>query len=539
MDERAGPLVANDARAPAPVAPLDPPVARRLGAGAAYGLAFGAGILYWMAFPGVDLWPLALVAWVPLLVAMQGQTARRAALLGWLAGVTLNFTGFFWLQKMLVTFSGLPRVVCLLLVLLVCAYQGGRMALLGWLHARATARGWHPGVALLAAFAASELGYPVLFPWYFGATVHSFPLLMQVADLGGPILVGAVLVAANVAVGLPILAAWQGRRLDRRSVVAFALVPAAACAYGAYRIRAVDAAAQTAPAATVGIVQANMGLVEKRTAFDEGLRRHLRLSEELKELGVDFLVWSETSVMRAVGDDSYRLELRDVSRRLGLPAVFGSVIARPVAGPRRYVLFNSAVSSDADGIIESRYDKRDLLAFGEYLPLGETFPVLYSWSPNSGRFSPGQSLEPLQLRVHGETRLATTLICYEDILPREVNRAVARANPELLVNLTNDAWFLDTAAPWEHFALAQMRAVEHHRYFVRGTNTGVSAVVDPVGRVVTVSGTFREQALSATIRWLRASTLYERLGDGPWAAVTLLIVVASLLPGNPTRARCP
>src|SRR5947207_13300735 len=106
--------------------------------------------------------------------------------------------------------------------------------------------------------------------------------------------------------------------------------------------------------------------------------------------------------------------------------------------------------------------------FGEYLPFGERFPLLYRWSPNSGRFSPGRSLEPLTLRVHGQEHPVSVLICYEDILPAFTNAAVKHAKPELLVNMTNDAWFGDTSEPWEHLALAELRSVEHRRYLVRG-----------------------------------------------------------------------
>ena len=100
------------------------------------------------------------------------------------------------------------------------------------------------------------------------------------------------------------------------------------------------------------------------------------------------------------------------------------------------------------------------------------------------------------LDVDGAKHPVSVLICYEDILPRFTNDAVRHADPELLVNMTNDAWFGDTSEPWEHLALAQLRAVEHRRYLVRGTNSGVSAVVDPVGRVVAHSGTFRQEAIS-------------------------------------------
>lgn len=491
-----------------------------LSAPIAYGAALLSGLLYWLAFPGIDAWPLAFVAWVPLLVAMRGQTVRRATLLGWVAGITMNVAGFWWLQGMLSTFSGFPAVLCFLFLLIVCAFQGGRIALQGWLYGRATARGWPHAPVFAGAFTASELLYPVLFPWYFAATVHQVPVLTQVGDIGGPIGVGLVLVAVNLAIGEAVLSLVERRKASIPLLATGAAVASLACVYGVIRIRMVDAEAQAAPAATVGVVQANMGLSEKRVSYDEGLRRHLKLSSDLRDQGVDFVVWSETSAMRPVRDSAYTDELRAVSRRIGLPSIFGAVIVKRVPDEREYVLYNSAVSSDAEGTISGRYDKQFLLMFGEYLPFGETFPILYRWSPNSGRFTPGTSFDPLTIEVHGEKHPVTALICYEDILPRFTNDAVRHADPELIVNLTNDAWFGDTEAPWEHFALTQLRAVEHRRYFVRGTNSGVSGIVDPVGRVVAHSGTFRMESLAAPIHWMRSRTMYERLGDWPWLLVS-------------------
>jgi apolipoprotein N-acyltransferase len=504
--------------------PSKAPIARTgalpLSAPIAYGGALLSGLLYWLAFPGIDAWPLAFVAWVPLLVAMRGQTVRRATLLGWVAGITMNVAGFWWLQGMLSTFSGFPAPLCFLFLLIVCAFQGGRIALQGWLYGRATARGWPHAPVFAGAFAASELLYPVLFPWYFAATVHQVPVLTQLGDIGGPIGVGLVLVAVNLAIGEAVLSLVERRKASMPLLATGAAVAALACVYGVIRIRLVDAEAQAAPAATVGVVQANMGLAEKRISYDEGLRRHLKLSSDLRDQGVDFVVWSETSAMRPVRDSAYTDELRAVSRRIGLPSIFGAVIVKRVPDEREYVLYNSAVSSDAEGTISGRYDKQFLLMFGEYLPLGETFPILYRWSPNSGRFTPGTSFDPLTIEVHGEKHPVTALICYEDILPRFTNDAVRHADPELIVNLTNDAWFGDTEAPWEHFALTQLRAVEHRRYFVRGTNSGVSGIIDPVGRVVAHSGTFRMESLAAPIHWMRSRTMYERLGDWPWLFVS-------------------
>jgi apolipoprotein N-acyltransferase len=356
------------------------------------------------------------------------------------------------------------------------------------------------------------------------------PILMQVADLGGPILVGLVILGANLAITELLIAACERRRWTRSVVAAGLGALVASVLYGALRIRETDARSATAPEARVGVVQANMGLLEKRSHYDEGLRRHFALSQDLRRIEhADFLVWSETSAMRAVREESYQRELRSVSRSVGAPVLFGAVIVKPVSDEREYVLFNAAVAGDEDGRVRGRYDKEYLLAFGEYLPFGNSFPILYKWSPNSGHFSPGTSLDGVTMNIKGVDRTLSVLICYEDVLPGFTNDMVRHANPELLVNITNDAWFGDTAEPWEHLGLAQFRAVEHHRYLVRGTNSGVSAVVDPVGRVVAHSQMFRSETIASTVRWLRGRTAYEVVGDIPWMLVSVLAVVAAFL----------
>jgi apolipoprotein N-acyltransferase len=188
-----------------------------------------------------------------------------------------------------------------------------------------------------------------------------------------------------------------------------------------------------------------------------------------------------------------------------------------VPDEREYVFFNSALSTDVTGQVTGRYDKTFLLAFGEYLPLGETFPILYRWSPNSGHFSPGKSLEPMKVAGHW----VSTNICYEDLIPGFVNKMFQHRDAELIVNMTNDAWFGDTLEPWQHLALSQLRAIEQRRYLVRSTNSGVSAFVDPTGAVYAHTGTFQQAAIAEEIAWLKGATLYRIMGDSVWWLATL------------------
>lgn len=500
----------------------------------ARGLAVATGLLYFLAFPGIDFWPLAFVVWVPLLIAMRGRSWKRTAELAWISGFTMTFVGFYWMLEMLQNFSGFSVPVCLLLMALLAAYQGGRIGLLGLIYGRCRLGGYGRWLSFGLAFAVSEHLYPLLFPWYFGATVHQVPLLTQVADLGNPIVVGLVLSAVNLAVAEFLVARRSKEPLKRRWAIVPAIVVLISVAYGWFRLEQTDRRIAAADKGRVGIVQANMGLKAKRKDRRLGLRRHVELSEELKQAGqLDLIVWSETSVAGGVTEE--RAEARYAklfTKQLGTPVLFGGLLMRKVNDARGRTYFNSALMSDAEGRLVGRYDKHELLAFGEYLPLGEMLPVLYEWSPNTGKFSPGDSLEPLTL---GQ-RNVSAHICYEDVLPSFINRMFQTEKPvDLIVNLTNDAWYGDTTQPWIHLALSTFRAIEHRRYLVRSTNSGVSAFVDAAGRVIRHTQPFEKVALAEEVAYLRASTPYEVYGDAPWWLATIAASVCCFIP----RRRLP
>jgi apolipoprotein N-acyltransferase len=268
-----------------------------------------------------------------------------------------------------------------------------------------------------------------------------------------------------------------------------------------------------------------MGIFDKREDPWEGLRRHITMSRELERtVHPDLLVWPESAYTFFLPDGAENVR-REVMGPLTTPLLFGGLQRRQLADREHH--YNTAFMVDGEGNVLGTYDKTFLLAFGEYLPFGETFPVLYDWSPHSGRFTPGDHVRPLEWNGY---RLST-LICYEDIIPRFVNRAVAESDPHLLVNVSNDAWFGRTNEPWQHLALAKFRAVEHHRYLVRSTNSGVSAIIDPVGRTVGETGVFTTESLSGEVRMMTGWTLYQTLGDWPgYLSVALVLWLAFIRP---------
>ena len=236
------------------------------------------GVGYFLAFPGIDCWPLGFLALVPLRLALLGQTPRRAFWLGWLSGMVMINLGFYWMVEMLETFSGFSAPICMLMLLAVNAFQGGRMGLFAWLFARGQQR-FPAGVVWLCALLTSELVFPVLFFWSFGAVLHNAPAMTQLAEVGGIFAVMLVVAAANFGLSEFFVARLEKRRPNLRAALPYLAVPVLALIYGAVRMHQVDARVRAAPKAQLALVQANMSLTGKRSNPKEGLFRHLRATD--------------------------------------------------------------------------------------------------------------------------------------------------------------------------------------------------------------------------------------------------------------------
>jgi apolipoprotein N-acyltransferase len=499
-------------------------------------LATIAGTLYFLGFAGFDLWPLALVALVPFFwgldahAAEQGATGalgftrRQGFWAGFVLGFVLHVGGYYWMVTTLERFSGFPWVACIALASILWGFQSLMLGVFGALLHLGLSHGLPLMLSAVCAMCTSEWLFPRLFDHFWGASLHAEPLLLQIADLGGPTLLTALLVATNVAL-YELARAISTKRWPMRSLAAVGAAWAFTLGYGAYRLADTDARALAAPKLGVGLVQADMGLFQKRDDPEEGLKRHLEQSEQLEREHagkLDLIVWPESAFGWLLPEAMKDVRRAVYNNRLHTPVLFGGLAIRD--GGEREQLFNTAFLADEKGKILASYDKTYLLTFSEYIPFGEEYPQIYELSPNSGQFTKGKHMRPLTL---GPYRLSA-LICYEDILPSFVRRMVREAEPHALVNLTNDAWFGDTHAPWEHLALAKLRAVEHHRVLLRATNSGVSAIVDPSGRLVAKSGVFTRENLFAQVPMLQGNSTYAYVGDFPGYLGVLALLVAAL-----------
>lgn len=486
--------------------------------------AAAAGAATFLGFAGFDLWPLAFVALVPLFLALDDARlgAARAAGLGWICGVVAHAGGTYWLAGTLARFGGHPPAIGVALALLVWSWEGAQYAVFAWLVWRAT-RTFRAWWAVPWAWAAVETAFPLALPSQLAASLHPVPALTQLVSLGGATLASILIVQVNLAV---FLALRRGRGERRSATIAIAMSLVAmgvAMTWGRARLLRVDAAMADAPDLRVGVVQPNVSPEDKRAGAQTILGRNVELTRTLTRRGpLDLVVWPETAWPGALDPEADQVPaIADVVRRKGAllpartpPVLFGSLTLQTRG--EHAGLYNSAVLAGPHGEVLARYDKRRLVPFAEAMPFVDHLPVLRTLAPDAAQFREGLPGGPLV--VSGTT--ASVLICYEDVLPHFVRDRVRAEHPGLLVNLTNDAWFGDTTAPRIHLALARLRAIESGRALVRATNSGISAVIDPAGRVIAAVPSFGPHAFATHVPLAALDTPFTRFGNWPgWLGV--------------------
>lgn len=511
------------------------------------------GVLTFGGFPTAlspewTFFPLLWVSHVPLLWVLKDKAPRQAFRWGLVAGTFINAGGYYWLADLLKVYGHLPWVVAQLGLLLHSLYVGLMWGLWAWFMNRVgnTTRLPVTWTAPLC-FVAVELLVPRIFPAYMGNSQYPWIGIMQICELTGIYGVTFLIYRVNATLYLWLRAVAEGRQRPVKASLVTAGMLVAALIYGHVRIAQVDAAVAAAPRLPVGIVEGDVGIFE--TESRESQRNHLliqqHLTADLEKRGAKLVLWSESayrmpfvpthettdvkpSAAPLPPEPDWRKDRRpEVTewdrttplRGFQVPVLMGMATSTPREAPRypedrsmdKY--YNSALLLDAAGHVYGRYDKNYLLVGGEYVPFVEYFPWIFKHIPALGDMEPGHGVKALSADLWGlgPVRIGV-LICYEGILPAFA-RGLAPENPHFLVNMTNDAWFGRTAERYLHFALTIPRAIEHRRAFARPTLTGVSAFVDPVGRIVSQTPVTGRDTLLWDVPLLQMETTYLQLGD--------------------------
>lgn len=493
-----------------------------------------SGVLLGGAFPYWNQSYLAWVGLVPLLVAVRGLPPRLAAGYGWLTGFVFFLVTIYWVPTTISSFTTIPQIAAVGILLLMAAVAAYSYAAFSYFLERCAAAGAPRLLVAPALWVVLEWmrGFvPAEFPWnLLGYSQLEYLPMAQAADLGGVYLISAALVLANTALAEALALRGQGDRRVARTMYRAGLAvlcPLLLFVYGEWRLQQLELIPYTG-AIRVGVVQGNVAQDQKwdDTLSQRIFSRYLELSEQAVRTGAELVIWPEAAVPFYLQLDQRSLQLGQFAREAGVDLLVGAPGAedRDGTGLRPY---NQAWLLRSGGEVVGPYDKIQLVPFGEYIPFRGLFGLVKVAVESIGELGRGTDytiFETVELSAPVEAspdqrdalqrrqaRFAT-LICYEGIFPG-LTRTFAAQGPDFLVNISNDAWYGDTAAPRQHLMMAAMRSVENRLPMIRSTNTGISAFVTDEGRIGPTTALFREEVVVEKVLVREVWSFYRSYGD--------------------------
>jgi len=486
-------------------------------------LAASSGLALALAFPKVDLNLMAWVAFIPLLYAINDLPLKSVFGYAWLQGLMFHLASLYWVVITLHNFTDVSLAVAVLpwfLLAAILAVDAAASFVVGEYVARRLRIPLFVTMPIAwTAFEWVRTYFPIGFPWnLLGYAAYRNLALIQFSEFTGVYGVSALIMFFNTVL-FGVLFAERPRRKEIWGLSALTALTVAAVAFGTVRVGEID----DRPAAgslKVAMIQANIPQTVKwnPAALPKNFRVYEEQSETAARQHVDLIVWPEAAATfffqpddrypASLADDAaYRDRLLELARQTGDPILFGAPALeldhRPIA------TYNRAYLVSGQGQVLSHYDKMQLVPFGEYVPMRAVLGYFVNRIVvGLGQFVPGR--EHTLFGVKG-AKLGV-LICYESVFPNLTREAVA-AGANLLVNITNDAWYGDSSAPYQLLAMASMRAVENHTPMIRVANTGISAVITPTGAITARTDLFTRDTEIETVSWSKGSTLYARVGD--------------------------
>jgi apolipoprotein N-acyltransferase len=532
---------------------------RRISSSAWFLAALSAGLQI-VIFPLPGLYWLSWIAVAPLLAAIlrarrsetlqlevEGQarllpaTPLQGFLLGYLCGI-LWFAGTcYWIFDTMHRYGGLPVPVAALALLLFCLYVGlyhGLFGMLLALVAGAGGSGLKPaesGAAIQRALAAAPFLWVAVelartritaFPWeLLGYSQTGNFGLTRIAGLVGVYGLSFEIVLVNSVFA----AAFLGPRARKRLLLVAACGAAVILQAGRLLVPPPVPADRNAL-----LVQPNVPILEggawTREYFEDTLRDLTGLSlhppgETKDSRRPDLIVWPESPSPFYTNDPLFRGAVSALAKESGSWVVAGSIGIKPAmhGGGEGSQIFNSAAMVNPEGEWVGRYDKVHLVPFGEYLPFPQVFAFAGGLTKEVGEFQRGASHAPLDA---GGERVGI-FICYESIFPDEVRQGPLQG-AQVLLNISNDGWYGDSGAWAQHLQQTEMRAIENDRWLLAGTNTGMTASIDPYGRIVAATPRKVRTALDAPYALREGTTFYTRHGDW-FAYLCAIISIGALL----------
>ena len=477
-------------------------------------LAILSGVLLTLSFPPGNFSFIAWFALVPLLKSIEDTPPSKAFRLGLYSGLAHYLTLIYWIIVVLECYGNLNVFVAILALILLSLYLSLYVALFSCLTAGLKESRF--ALLLTACFwiALEYLKANLLtgFPWcLLGYTQYKQLYLIQTADLFGVYGIGFLIVLVN---GLIFRIVTKHYRLNSTFLKWQLPIPVlflfGTLIYGHYNLSENRTDEHAGQSVNTAIIQAN---IDQSVKWDpayqvETIKTYQRLTRAARAFQPQLIVWPETSLPFFFQDNpDFSPKIFSLAGESGAILVFGSPAYKRHQGAINY--YNRAYMMVPDTGQIKYYDKMHLVPFGEYVPLKKYLPFINHLVESAGNFAAGEKLTSLKT---GDLSLGV-LICFEAIFP-ELARGLTRDGANVLVNITNDAWFGRSSAPYQHISMSVFRSVENRRPMIRAANTGFSAFIGSTGAILSKSTLFAEAVLAGSVTPVSSPlTFYSRFGD--------------------------
>jgi apolipoprotein N-acyltransferase len=510
------------------------------------GLAILAAAATVLAFPSVCWSPLVILCplFLTLLVNRVAFEPIKVAFgYGFLTGYLMILGGGYWIAYVVHEFGYLPWVVSVGIFLAACGFEAFNIpvfiTLAAFIHKKlGVDRAPSPwkelwyALALPSLFVITEYLTPKLFPWYLGHTLFNHPILLQITEITGSVFLSFLIYSFGSVAALELMARTNHGATPKRWVWGIPLtLLSITLLFGAFRLSAPEK--DSVPFRAL-LIQANIGSFDKVKAekgdlgkIQTVIRRYERLTDEAMSRGTkpQLIIWPEAAIPAFI-DDSNNFFVREIKNKVlqwNTPLITGSFGQNPKNPPLEFNAAYLLVPQPDDTVSTDVYYKNVLLAFGEYMPLGDAFPSLYTYFPTVSHFASGEAQK--KFNIAGQDFGIT--ICYEAVLPSFFRKVVSK-DVQAVINLTNDSWFGPTNEPLFHASMTVFRAVENRVPFLRVANTGLSFFVDDRGRIHNMTGTFEEGFVDVDVSLPSKppKTFYAIYGD--WFVALSLVLLVGL-----------
>jgi apolipoprotein N-acyltransferase len=488
-----------------------------------------SGIAMTLIFPGPSLKELGWVCLVPLIAASYQKDPSKGFLLASIAGSVFHLGLIYWVTVSMTTYGKLPLAVSIIILMIFAIFLSLFIAVPLYLSCYVQKfLTWGFTLTLPFFWITSEYIKSWIFtgfPWEnLGYSQFQALTVIQVADITGVYGISFLMVLVNCVVFSLLQGIFIRKKMPYSETGITALLVAITLLYGQKSLD--DLKTPQGSPIKISVIQPNISQdIKWDPAFlEETMNIFHRLTLRSASENPDMVVWPESAtpfVYQAEG--LYKGRVAEIVKRVNAYLLFGSPSWE--ATPDNPMFFNSAFLISPQNRIEGKYNKVHLVPYGEYVPLQELFPFIHKMVVGIGNFRPGREIKNLDLPASS----FATLICYEIIFPNLVRKFV-KGGAHFIVNITNDAWFGRTSAPYQHLSMAALRAVENKRFLVRAANTGISACIAPSGAIIKKTKLFTETVLPAIIFCKAQKTFYTLYGDIfalLCSAISLIIVIAA------------